>query len=510
MNVSHQFIGTYYPSLNPIDLPVGRTTQNRYLIYHNAFDKTKIFYLKKVVNLGELASIEAIMSQLARRRASCRRRINELSSTTARIPSEILSEIFLIACQPVNDGRRSRKAVTPPFIGSICRRWRDVAWSTPFLWNTILLHISRKNHGTQVQFLRDRLLKASSAPLNIRLTAEDDAHLAFEAIMRILVTRSDYWLTFNSSLPPLECQNILENINFPMLTSVSLHFYNFETSLHVNNMFLIAPKLVDVYLKCCNSSVMLPWEQIRRFRSGASTTVAEFWKVLRQSPNLEECHFKYIYIPDRLIFETVISHAQLKYLDVVLQDSRRSMSLFDSITLPSLTNLRIQSYGSKGLRLSSLTSLVLRSACNLERFTIGISFIPADLIPCLETIPSLTFLHLDLEMPSIPSPYIGLTRHFVESLDPLNNSSGLLLPNLKHFKFKGQVLCDYQTIVDMLAHRWHLSDDGESSHSGRVSKLKLVEILSIAPYHVPSDMQEKIRNLLEEGIVISIESLVGS
>ena len=504
MKVSHQFIGTYYPSPNPIDLR--RTTQNRYLTYHNAFDKIKI-YLIKVVGLGEeLASIETITSQLARRRASCRRRINELSSTTARVPSEILIEIFRIACQPVKNGRRTRKAVTPLFIGSICRQWRDVAWSTPLLWNTILLHISRKHHGTQVQLLRDRLLKARSAPLNIRLTAEDDAHCAVETIMRILVTSSDYWLTFDSLLPPLN-HDIFKNINFPMLTSVSLHISGstFTTShTHpVNNMFLIAPKLVDVYLDCYSSSVMLPWEQVRRFRSGA-LSVAECVKVLRQSPNLEECYFRYTDYPDGLISETVISHAQLKYLDIVIEDFW-SMSLFDRITLPSLSNLRIQTYGRKGFLLSSLTSLVLRSDCNLERFTIENRFIPADFIPCLEAIPSLTFLHLE-----ISSGHTGLTRHFVESLDPLNKPSRFLLPNLKHFKFKGLVLCDCRTIVDMLAHRWHLSDDGGSSQSGRVSKLKLVEIVSTVPYHLPSDWQEKKRKLLEEGILVSIESLGGN
>ena len=150
-----------------------------------------------MVSLDDLASIETIMSQLARRRASCRRKINELSSTTARIPSKILIEIFRIVCQP---GRKIRKSVTPLFIGSICSQWREVAWAAPLLWNTILLHISRKHHGAQ---LSDRLLKARSAPLKIKLIAEDDAHCEYEAIMRILVTRTLYWLTFDSLLPPL-------------------------------------------------------------------------------------------------------------------------------------------------------------------------------------------------------------------------------------------------------------------------------------------------------------------
>ena len=47
-------------------------------------------------------------------------------------------------------------------------------------------------------------------------------YLHVEAIMRVLLTRSDYWLTFDSCLLPLEYHNIVKNINFPILTSVSL------------------------------------------------------------------------------------------------------------------------------------------------------------------------------------------------------------------------------------------------------------------------------------------------
>ena len=60
---------------------------------------------------------------------------------------------FRITCQPVDNGYR--QAVTPLFIGSICKLWRDVAWSTPLLWNTILLHFSQKHHNTQIQLLGD-------------------------------------------------------------------------------------------------------------------------------------------------------------------------------------------------------------------------------------------------------------------------------------------------------------------------------------------------------------------
>ena len=175
-----------------------------------------------------------------------------------------------------------------------------------------------------------------------------------------------------------------------MLTSVSLR--SPASTSNIPNMFLTSPKLVNITLLRCIFPVVLPWEQVRRFRT-ARSTVTECLKVIRQSPNLQECRFEYVYSPDSLISKTIMPHLQLKHLHVGLKDSETSIS--------------------------SITSLVLRSACNLERFTIGIRFDYADLIPCLESIPSLTFLHLEM----LIGPDGGLTRHFVALLDPLSNSN---------------------------------------------------------------------------------------
>ena len=209
------------------------------------------------------------------------------------------------------------------------------------VWNTIFLHISRKHHGTQVQLLRDWLLNARSAPLSIKLTVEDEHEsvlCAFEEVLGILVTRSDYWLTFDSHLPPLQFHNIFKSINFPMLTSVSLR--SPATTSNIPDMFLTSPKLVDITLLRCIFPVVLPWEQVRRFRT-ARSTVTECLKVIRQSPSLHECRFEYIYSPDSLISKTIMPHLQLNHLHVGLKDSETSMSLFDSTTLPSLSELRI-------------------------------------------------------------------------------------------------------------------------------------------------------------------------
>ena len=295
-----------------------------------------------------------------------------------------------------------------------------------------------------------------------------------------------------------------------MLTSVLLRSPS-PTSI-IPEMFLTAPRLVDISLRGYSFSVVLPWEQIRHIRTGRSS-VDGCLKILQKSPNLQECHFGGVSSQHGFFSEAIEPHAhtqltQLKHLHVKL-NNLWSTSLFDSITLPSLSNLYIQCSRTRSLPLSSVTSLFLRSACNLERLTIRFHFDDKDLIQCLEAIPSLSYLHLDMEVD--PKADIGLTRHLVASLDPLSNSSRLLLPNLESFKYKGQVLCDCRTILDMLARRWRLlSDDGEISQSTfvtKVSKLKLAEVVSIGWYHITDDFHEELRKLSEEGMSVKIEHL---
>jgi hypothetical protein len=105
-----------------------------------------------------------------------------------------------------------------------------------------------------------------------------------------------------------------------------------------------------------------------------------------------------------------------------------------------------------------------------------------------------------------PQLDMGLTRHLVASLDPLSNSSRLLLPNLEYFEFKGRLLCGCRTIVDMLARRWHLSDDDGETTTKVSTKLKLAEFTSIGLYHVTADVHEELRKLSEEGMSVEFKS----
>ena len=192
-------------------------------------------------------------------------------------------------------------------------------------------------------------------------------------------------------------------------------------------MFLSAPKLLDVNLSGYNfSAMMLPWEQLRRFKAQL-LTVAECLKVLKRSPSLKECHLESVYSPE--IFPLPVSldtfYSELEHLDITLIRGA-AISLLDSITLPFLTHLRVHYSGIAGFTVSAIHSLVLRSSCNLQRLYIEKQRLDdQDLLPCLESVPSLSHLRL-----VVVGDSGGLSKRFVSMLHPSRNSGPPLLPKL--------------------------------------------------------------------------------
>ena len=447
-----------------------------------------------------------MIQNLSWKRTNLRRKINSLSPT-ALLPTEILTKIFKLTCQ-LEDGLGG-PPVTPVFLGGICKDWREIAWSTPLLWNMISLHVSRKVHDSQVHLLRDWLLRANSSPLFIKLTSDDEDEsiiCSFRAIMDVLVTRSTYWKSLDCLLPP-QCHDILENNHFPMLTSVSVRppKGTISTFSEPPNMFFSAPKLIDVDLSGYNYSAMtLPWEQLRRFKT-QFLTVAECLEVLKRSPSLKECHLDSVYSTE--IFPSPMPldgfYSELEHLDITLIRGA-AVSFFDSITLPSLSQLRVHYSGVAEFNLSAIRSLVLRSSCNLQRLCIEKRhFHDEDLIPCLESVPSLSHLRL-----VVLGESAGLSKNFVLMMHPSRDSGPTLLPKLTWFHYEGPVECDSHSLVEMLSERWCPQQPAKNREAILITTLNAVKIVPHARYELTDDVVCNIKWLTKAGMDLSICSLL--
>ena len=428
--------------------------------------------------------------------------MNELSPIS-QLPAEILTEIFCLACHLFQD------SITPLFFGRVCKDWRQIAWSTPLLWNTIFVKVSRRTHVTQITLLREWLLRAQSSPLSIKLTTDEEYETtchAFRGIIELLVTRAEYWQAFDCRLPT-QCHDILQNHKFPLLITVSLR-PPVGTILTFNEppgMFLSAPRLVSVDLSGYNFSAMvLPWEQLRHVKI-RFLTVAESLKVLCRSPALKECYLKCVYSYKFSNFQASQTlHSELELLDLSFIKSD-AVKLLDNLTLPNLRVLRVHksSMGYGNLLYDAISSLSQRSSWHLEQLSIEhIDGVEDDVIlACLGSIPSLNHLHLNFEC-NASGPWSGLSDAFVSRLRPSQQGS-YLLPKLISLKYRGMVGCDSRLLVDMLSERWRHVSHVEDGSEPRLTRVQFIATGDFK-YDIPHDVQQDVDMLESEGMQLLI------
>lgn len=141
-----------------------------------------------------LAKLEIEIERLIQKRTLLRRQLNELVSSTRKLPAEVLSEIFrLTACVP--NLREPQlyylKLKDLLGIGTVCSQWREVAWSAASLWTTCLLEMIKREDGfgdvprggRSIPLTKLVLRNTRYAPVSVRINlaelSPEFAHLLF-------------------------------------------------------------------------------------------------------------------------------------------------------------------------------------------------------------------------------------------------------------------------------------------------------------------------------------------
>ncbi|KAG2369800.1 hypothetical protein BDR07DRAFT_541679 [Suillus spraguei] len=103
------------------------------------------------------------------------------SSAICRLPTEILSEIF-VHCLPQDDDFSPRTRLAPLLFTMICRRWRQVAIGFPRLWCRLRLEVWDTDWQKLAVCCDSWLQRTRGCPLSLRL----DCHNDWDKIQSIL------------------------------------------------------------------------------------------------------------------------------------------------------------------------------------------------------------------------------------------------------------------------------------------------------------------------------------
>ncbi|KAJ7127705.1 hypothetical protein C8R44DRAFT_910890 [Mycena epipterygia] len=142
---------------------------------------------------SQIAALKASIRALRLERKTLKTHLDAYIYPVLTFPNEIISEIFL---ESLDSSKRSLSDPSSPlFLGHICRKWREIALSTPSLWTDIGLYLGNvAAHESQLRLLETWLRRSRECPLSISLhhncehsesvpTARGSVHEFVEAIM---------------------------------------------------------------------------------------------------------------------------------------------------------------------------------------------------------------------------------------------------------------------------------------------------------------------------------------
>ena len=313
-----------------------------------------------------------------------------------RLPPEIASRIFhfclprLASLDIFNDVDAALQVnyanrPIPLILGSVCRYWRKIAWSTPQLWNILWLQVTP---GTtmmaQSQLLNGWLGRSGKLPLFIRVFVSD-AHClspkhsasldSIDSIVDTLSNYADRWKVVDISLPASSISKLRSNCSNPSTTNPILHVLNINVSdsnpprIKHDAVFDLgvkpSPKQVSIagfYLE----KIHIYWSNITSF-DGALLFREEVLTILQLAPAMEQCKLSCITEKD-YFFSPPCAAVQVHHSLRTLITRNVTSKFWSQISCPALEELSCHLAPQS---VPELVSFLVRSSSPLRSLTLN-------------------------------------------------------------------------------------------------------------------------------------------
>jgi hypothetical protein len=191
---------------------------------------------------SNISRLDAKIDELLLRRRCLRiyrHLLSTLLSPVRFLPPELLGEIFRYCLPQDYDESGARKAVMLP--SHVCKRWRDVALSTPALWTNIVLHVTDKTLESQTALVTDWVSRSGNLPLSFTLQGQENVL----PIMAVLFQHCARWQHINLSVS-LETLQCLEAANGRLQRLETLGINGCDSLSWVEQILESAPRLRKV------------------------------------------------------------------------------------------------------------------------------------------------------------------------------------------------------------------------------------------------------------------------
>ncbi|KZP23629.1 hypothetical protein FIBSPDRAFT_1014178 [Athelia psychrophila] len=436
----------------------------------------------------------------------------EISSPIQLVPTEVFTEIFSylgpgdlddIHIQAIVD-ECSQAAIIPPT--HVCQRWRQIALSTPSLWNRITILVTANDSTKKVECVTSWLERGRDCPLFIKILCRGKGHncqSGWDALLATVIGHSFRWqeAVFSAPFPFLVTDLTGIRNRLPLLQTLKLCL------LKVNppNAFEAAPMLrsiMDLNFMSLRSLSQLPWTQLTEVTvKGCSCTTA--LSMLKMMPRIVSFTSRLGYSANSPMTPPLCL-PELRNL--ALYDGGSVDCFLDSLELPSLMKFSISEQSSSPPRWStSLVSLIHRSGCyNIDILDLTLTSHSGSEPPSLDELLRATpkLKTLNMHNPSVTSHRHLCDHSMVRDLtaSQLCVTGPYPAPELQTLFLDYWDNVEVQIFVDMVESRWRVDPGGPIK---RIDSIRLRHIPGAAILEAV-DMN-RMREFVAEGLSIRVE-----
>lgn len=364
------------------------------------------------------------------------RRPCQNTSRFNQLPRDILAEIFVrclpkVSLWPVIDGS-STKDVAPLLLCNVCAMWRAVALATPRLWQTLFLDFKRAMPKSKLMEEAVAMTHiwigrsgALSLTLSLRVKQYGDNRALGEAMLNALLNYELRWEHvgfYDLPIPPSQLEHM------PCLRTLIMSAFK-----GTRFPFASCPKLASIRwrFKSAVSSAPLPWHRLTHIHLYGYTSTPDMIFVIRSCPKLIDLNVMLDdvdEVPESLESREIVVNKSLRKLDIcVFQPCN---PLLRRLTLPALTDIRIELPPPVMGIQKELLSLFSRSKCKLNRMSLeNCGFDDVELLECLKHDSCTDLMDLKISGTYSDSPmFTDSVLLALTDMRPVENN--LLLPKL--------------------------------------------------------------------------------
>ncbi|ESK83598.1 hypothetical protein Moror_12059 [Moniliophthora roreri MCA 2997] len=398
--------------------------------------------------------IEGII-ELEKKRRGLQKSVDQyhsLLNPLHKIPTEILSSIFMFCCEKNELSVRSK---LPPVmaLSTVCGRWRDIILSDPALWASLSILTDHEHSVISDAWLLPVIelfmQRSKQSPISLDLVLTDPLDSAI-SIFTLVAEHSIRWSDVKFKMPRAVFEHEATRVisgHIPMLKQIQLSDdYDFGES--GPDVFAVAPALssFDCHPLYCQG-IALPWEQLKVLTL-RNAFPKHALSMLSRCSNLEQLNLYAVggrYDEAEELGEPLTLHGvqSMTIVALGLDDCDTSFA-FRLLTLPRLSSIDLSpseryaawSSNDPDEVLLHIKAFLIRSRCNITSLRIQVPQLDdRQVISILLLLPTLETLYIHEPSASNWQSNKIVTPLFLQRFtdSPPDSSSGapdLLLPQL--------------------------------------------------------------------------------